>query len=271
MSHRRRPGRAVTGRRDPRAASPRWKAGRRGRPGPAHGTTAHGLEQAVGAMRQAIDGRRQRGRRRAGGVSCRGGTVPNASGANPLGAGRRRSIPSVPQGYAGSPRGSGRGGYPVEGGLASMGRSNRGWVGRTLQMPEDFFDDLSLCDGRDAPQRPLTTTRKVARLTRRRRCSASARFPPPTQGGRQVAMAMANIRLRSLAQLQRGEALLTSGPSTPCWRGVGVIEPRRRLWAPNSPHTAPDGPAVVAPALPASPAAPEARVSYPSCRQTRAG
>jgi hypothetical protein len=41
------------------------------------------------------------------------------------------------------------GGGPGEGFLVETNRSNRGWVGRTVQMPEELSDHLTLRDGRD--------------------------------------------------------------------------------------------------------------------------
>ena len=38
-------------------------------------------------------------------------------------------------------------------------------------------------------------------------------------------MSTAKTRFSSRAQLQRGDALLSSCSSTPCWRGVGMIAP----------------------------------------------
>ena len=41
---------------------------------------------------------------------------------------------------------------PRKGFLADTRRSNRGWVHRELQMPEDLPDDLAMRDGGDEPQ-----------------------------------------------------------------------------------------------------------------------
>ena len=51
----------------------------------------------------------------------------------------------------------------------------------------------------------------------------------------QRSMSMANTRLRHRAQLQCGEGELASGSSTPCWRGVGVMDPRSVLWGAQHP------------------------------------
>ena len=48
-------------------------------------------------------------------------------------------------------------------------------------------------------------------------------------------MSMANTRLSNRAQLQCGEGELASGSSTPCWRGVGVMDPRSLLWGAQHP------------------------------------
>jgi hypothetical protein len=63
------------------------------------------------------------------------------------------------------------------------------------------------------------------------------RSAPRRQKG-QVAISRSNTRRSSLAQLQRGGPVLASCPSTPCWRGVGVIAPRRLLCGAKQPHTA---------------------------------
>jgi hypothetical protein len=51
----------------------------------------------------------------------------------------------------------------------------------------------------------------------------------------QGAIARSNTRRRSLAQLQRGVSVLASGTAIPCWRGVGVIAPRRLLCGAKQP------------------------------------
>ena len=61
-------------------------------------------------------------------------------------------MPPHPLAERGGPQGrSGRG--PRKGFLADTRWSNRGWVHRELQMPEDLLDHLALHDGRDDPQR----------------------------------------------------------------------------------------------------------------------
>ena len=51
----------------------------------------------------------------------------------------------------------------------------------------------------------------------------------------QVAMSSANTRPRSLAQLQKGVPVCASSPSTPCWRGVGMIASRSLLCGAKQP------------------------------------
>jgi hypothetical protein len=52
-------------------------------------------------------------------------------------------------------------------------------------------------------------------------------------------MSMANTRLRNRAQRQCGAGELASGSSTPCWRGVGVMDPRSLLWGAQHPPERP--------------------------------
>ena len=61
--------------------------------------------------------------------------------------------------------------------------------------------------------------------------AAMMRSAPRRHKG-QVAISRSNTRPRSLAQLQQGGPVLASCPSIPCWRGVGVIAPRRLLCGP---------------------------------------
>ena len=63
----------------------------------------------------------------------------------------RRRLPGTGQGPSG--------GGPRKGFLAETRRSNQGWVGCELQMPEDLPDHLALRDGGNDPQRPLLTER----------------------------------------------------------------------------------------------------------------
>ena len=51
----------------------------------------------------------------------------------------------------------------------------------------------------------------------------------------QVAISSANTRPRSLAQLQEGVPVFASSPSTPCWRGVGMIASRSLLCGAKQP------------------------------------
>jgi len=64
--------------------------------------------------------------------------------------------------------------------------------------------------------------------------AAMIRSAPRRHKG-QVAIARSNTRPSSLAQLQRGVPVLASCLSTPCWRGVGVIAPRRLLCGAKQP------------------------------------
>ena len=64
---------------------------------------------------------------------------------------------------------------------------------------------------------------------------AAMRRSAPRRHKGQVAIARSNTRRSSLAQLQRGVPVLASGPSTPCWRGVGVIAPRQLLCGAKQP------------------------------------
>jgi hypothetical protein len=56
------------------------------------------------------------------------------------------------------------GGGPRKGFLADTRWSNRGWVHRELQMPEDLADHLALRDGGHDPQRPLLAARAACHI-----------------------------------------------------------------------------------------------------------
>ena len=60
------------------------------------------------------------------------------------------------------------------------------------------------------------------------------RSEPRGQKGH-VAISRANTRPRSLAQLQEGGPVCASSPSTPCWRGVGIIASRSVLCGAQQP------------------------------------
>ena len=64
--------------------------------------------------------------------------------------------------------------------------------------------------------------------------AAMIRSEPRRHKG-QVAISRSNTRPSSLAQLQRDIPVLASCPFTPCWRGVGVIAPRRLLCGAKQP------------------------------------
>ena len=64
--------------------------------------------------------------------------------------------------------------------------------------------------------------------------SAMMRSAPRRQNG-QVAISRANTRPSSLAQCHYGVSVFSSSPSTPCWRGVGIIAPRSLLCGARQP------------------------------------
>ena len=97
------------------------------------------------------------------------------------------------------------GGGPGEGFLADMRRSHQGWVDCELQMLEDLPDHLALCHDGDDPQ-----------------CAPRGHHGP-------CAISRAKTRFSSRAQLQRGDLVSVASSSTPYWRGVGMIAPRRWL------------------------------------------
>ena len=94
------------------------------------------------------------------------------------------------------------GGGPGKDVLADTRRSDRGRVYCQFQMPEDLPDDLAVCHGRDNPQRPPLTNR-------------------------QRAISSAHTHFGSRAQPQRGDPVPSASSAIPCWRGVGMIAPRR--------------------------------------------
>jgi hypothetical protein len=65
-----------------------------------------------------------------------------------------------------------------------------------------------------------------------RDCVGAARLRAslrPHSGGRQIAISRSKTRPSSLAQCQYGAPVFDAAPSTPCWRGVGMIAARRLL------------------------------------------
>jgi hypothetical protein len=92
--------------------------------------------------------------------------------------------------------------------LAKAGQGNGRWNGSQLEGTQDTRDDRLLGDGSMM-------------------CSA------PRQQNGQVSIARSNTRPSSLAQCHYGVPVFFSSPSTPCWRGVGIIasRPKRRLLA----------------------------------------
>ena len=95
--------------------------------------------------------------------------------------------------------------------LASTGRRDGGWVCSKFQMPEDLADHLALRDGGDDPQRPALTKRAACHIQRK----DALEQPRPAPARRR--------RCR------------VSCSSTPCWRGVGMIAPRRWLCGARQP------------------------------------
>jgi hypothetical protein len=57
----------------------------------------------------------------------------------------------------------------------------------------------------------------------------------PHSGGRQGAIAKSKTRPSSLAQCQEGVPVCVSSPSTPCWRGGGMIAARSVLCGAKQP------------------------------------
>jgi hypothetical protein len=79
---------------------------------------------------------------------------------------------------------SGRG--PGEGFLADTRRSNQGWVGCELQMPEDLADHLALRDSGDDPQRPPLTERAACHIQRKDALQQPCPAPTRRRGVRRL-------------------------------------------------------------------------------------
>jgi hypothetical protein len=98
--------------------------------------------------------------------------------------------------------------------------------------------------GHDAGRSTLPThrpCRRIFRITLPCVMAAMIRSAPCGHHG-QRAISSAKTRFSSRAQLQRGDSVLASGSSMPCWRGVGVIALRKPLWGAKQPPEPPRAP-----------------------------
>jgi hypothetical protein len=75
---------------------------------------------------------------------------------------------------------------------------------------------------------------RIFRITSPCVMAAMIRSDPCCQNG-QRAMSRANTRLSNHARLQGDVPVFVSSSSTPCWRSVGMIAPRRQLWGAKQP------------------------------------
>ena len=121
--------------------------------------------------------------------------------------------------------------------LATTGRGHRRWDRRQLAMTQEVRAHRLLEEGGHDPQRATAAPGKVARPGATASAQRVARSLRPPRGGRHGARARGNTRPRSLGQCQDGVPVFDAAPSTPCWRGVGVIAARACCAALGSRHS----------------------------------